>query len=190
MEAVHLNQQLIERLFSFVVAIAYISSSFASNSIQLIDYLKASGYEELALDYIEAQASLGLEDYPRALIATERYIDVLGKDVDACDLLGNIYHGMGQTNKAVQAYLEGLDDFPGNVANTAGLAFCLPLDRLQEHGTTDVERQMMHTTWFGRGAGGVGSARFIGEDCDQPPVARIEIQVTFVQIVQIGLVED
>jgi hypothetical protein len=37
---------------------------------------------------------------------------------------------------------------------------------------------------------GVGLAVLVGEDGDQPPVARIEIEMPLVGVVEIGLIED
>ena len=61
---------------------------------------------------------------------------------------------------------------------------------LPKTGLADVERKMMQRTcrlWYVRG---IGLAFFIGEDRDQSAIARIEIQVPLVRIIEVRLVED
>ena len=65
-----------------------------------------------------------------------------------------------------------------------------PLDRLRERRLGHVEGQMMHATRIGRGAPRIGFAGLVGEDRDQPAIARIEVEMPFIRIVQVGLVED
>ena len=64
------------------------------------------------------------------------------------------------------------------------------LDRLREHRLRERERDVVHAAGVGGRARRVADAILLGEDRDQPPVARIEVQVRLVGVVEVGLLED
>ena len=63
-------------------------------------------------------------------------------------------------------------------------------DRLHEDGARDVERHVMHAAGVGRRAALDGLAILVGEHGDEPPVARIEIDVALARVVEVGLLEN
>jgi len=61
---------------------------------------------------------------------------------------------------------------------------------LPKGGLADAEREVVERASSLGHMGRVGFALFVREDRDQASVARIEVDVTFVRIVEVGLVED
>ncbi len=64
-----------------------------------------------------------------------------------------------------------------------------PLDRLVERRLRERERDVVHAARVGRRAARVGRARLVREDGDQPPVARIEVEVALALVVEVRLLE-
>jgi hypothetical protein len=64
------------------------------------------------------------------------------------------------------------------------------LDGLRERGGGDREGHVVHGAGVGGGALAVAGALLVGEDGDQPAVARIEVEVALGRVVQVGLLED
>ena len=52
------------------------------------------------------------------------------------------------------------------------------------------ERDVVDAAGLGRRAARVGHAVLVGEDGDQPPVARIEVEVALDAVVEVRLLED
>jgi hypothetical protein len=65
-----------------------------------------------------------------------------------------------------------------------------PLGDLPELAWLTLKREMMEGAHGLGHRRGVGLAVLVGEDGDQPPVARIEIEMALVGVVEIGLIED
>ena len=63
------------------------------------------------------------------------------------------------------------------------------LDRLGERDLGDGEREVVHAAGVGRRPRAVALAALVGEDRDQPPVARVEVQVALGLAVEVGLLE-
>ena len=64
------------------------------------------------------------------------------------------------------------------------------LHRLVEAGRREGEGDVMDGAGIGRGALGIGLALLVGEDRDQSPVARIEVEVALGLPVEVRLLED
>ena len=75
-------------------------------------------------------------------------------------------------------------------AAVADAALVQALDRLREHRLRERERDVVHAAGVGGRARRVGDAILLGEDRDQAAVARIEVQVRLVGVVEVGLLED
>ncbi len=69
----------------------------------------------------------------------------------------------------------------------ADLPLVEPLDRLVEAGLRERERDMMHAAGVGRRAARVGRAILVGEDGDQAPVTRVEVEVALGCVGEVGL---
>ena len=69
-------------------------------------------------------------------------------------------------------------------------ALVQPLDRLVEGRLRDGEGEVVDAAGIGRRAVVVRRAVLVGEDRDQPPVARIEVEVALAFVVEVRLLED
>ena len=65
-----------------------------------------------------------------------------------------------------------------------------PLDRLAERRLREREGDVVHAAGLGRRPVRVGLALLVGEDGDQPAVARIEVEVALGRVVEVRLLED
>ena len=54
----------------------------------------------------------------------------------------------------------------------------------------DRQRDVVHAARVRRRAARIGRARLVGEDRDQPPVTRIEVEVALALVVEVRLLED
>jgi hypothetical protein len=61
--------------------------------------------------------------------------------------------------------------------------------RLLEGRARDGEREVVDRAGVGRGAARIGPARLVGEHRDQPPVARVEVEMAFRGLVEVRLLE-
>ena len=75
-------------------------------------------------------------------------------------------------------------------AAVADPALVEALDRLRERRLGERERDVMHAARVGRRAARIAGALLVGEDRDQPPVARVEVQMALRRVVEVGLLED
>jgi hypothetical protein len=64
------------------------------------------------------------------------------------------------------------------------------LDRLLEGRLRQSERDVVYAPGVRRGSSRVRLALLIGEDRDQAPVARVEVEVALRGVVEVGLLED
>ena len=63
------------------------------------------------------------------------------------------------------------------------------LDRLAEGRLREREREVVHLARLALGLARRRRALLVGEDGDQPPVARVEVQVALVRLVEVRLLE-
>ena len=64
------------------------------------------------------------------------------------------------------------------------------LDGLEERRLGDGEGDVVHAAGIGGRALGTAGALLVGEDRDQAPVARIEVEMALGLVVEVGLLED
>ena len=69
-------------------------------------------------------------------------------------------------------------------------ALVQPLDDLRPGRLRDVDGEVVDAARVGRGPLGRALAILLGEDRDQPAVARIEVEVALVGVVEVRLLED
>ena len=85
---------------------------------------------------VTAACRNGLAQYDQALEDCQRYVELLGPDGDYYAVLGDTYAGLGETDKAIQAYRDGLADDAQAGENVLGLLKMLPPEEhadVQQH---------------------------------------------------------
>lgn len=95
------------------------------DALARIDALEQQSLEPLELPvrhYQRAVCCLALERWDEAAAAAQRYLDLLGKDAEAFNLLGMAEAGRGNTEAAMAAFDAGIADDPQLPDNYAGIA--------------------------------------------------------------------
>ena len=62
--------------------------------------------------------------------------------------------------------------------------------RQVERGARDIQRDMLHASHFARRRPARIGPGFVGEDRQQPSIARVKVQVVLVRLSQVGLLEN
>jgi hypothetical protein len=93
-----------------------------------------------------------------------------------------------QTERILE--IDGVEDLTVSEAGVLDPSRVEPLQRLVEIGSADVEGDVMHAAGLRRRAAIEGLAVLIREHGDEPAIAGIEIDVAFLRVVEVRLLED
>ncbi|OYP37625.1 tetratricopeptide repeat protein [Rhodopirellula sp. MGV] len=104
----------------------------ATYALECVDKLEAYEPQSLFKELVRCNAYLELEQYELVIEEGQRFLNRFGADADAFYSIGLAYKNLGNTEKALEYFVAGLDDTPEAYALVESFALTLPEDRKNE----------------------------------------------------------